>query len=310
MASKWSRTAAMAFLLCAGSLLSSACDFTSRTLDAAISERAKNSPTAEFLRRGPEPPSRPEELSIERAETDPSNELAGLRLRALKDAAQAYGSQHGYVRRSWEIHGILERKGRELSMAYDFRQVAEPAPSGTGYVVPPAVSLSLNLVRTNSAEIAFAADERYEIARRGQLAPMVPTWRDYLLFYPQSPVPLPESLKPVGDEEEILFRKWLELGWKAGIEQANAELEARLSKLRQDFEGMLRYKRLVERGNIEKLALESTGPASFADSRILRTGERTARIVAQAGFRIDDPKNSSGARESLSEETSMERTLK
>ena len=310
MGSKRQGIAAMALPTSACALLLAACNFASSPPDKAISEKPRNSLIAEYLRRGPEPPSGPEELSIQREETGPANEIEGLRRRALKHAAQTYGSQNGYVRRAWEIQGILERRGRELSRTYDFRLVARPAPSGAGYVIPPSVSLSVNLVRTETADIAVAADEQFEIAEKGRLAPMVPTWRDYLLFFPQTPASLPESLKPVGDGEEDFFRNWLELGWNAGIEQANAELEARLSRLRQDYEGMLLYRKLTDRGKIERLALESTGISSSAAAGILRTGERAAWISARARFRVGIPEYSPGAHASASGKLPKKHPLK
>ena len=274
--------------LLASMLLASACDFASRRIDEKPTDPKRSALASERLRRGPEPPASPEALLGERASIDSPKGVEGLRRKALREAAHAHGSQHGYARRAWEILGILEDKGRELSREYDFRLVARPAPSGTGYVVPPSVSLSVNLMRIRPNGVARAADEQYEIVEQGRLAPRVPTWRDYLLFYPQSPAALPASLEPMGDEEEVEFRKWIEQGWNAGTEQANSELEIRLSKLRRTYEGMLRFRKLADRGIVERLLLESTDPADSASPSMLRTGERAARIVAQAGFRADD----------------------
>ena len=276
-------------------LLTSACDLLSRQPDQKMPEKPGTALFAEKLRRGPEPPASPTEISFEQKEFDDSNNIEGLRWRALREAAHGVGSQHGYVRRAWEIQGILERSGKDLSRTYDFRHVAKPAPSGTGYVIPPSVSSSVNLNRTEPTGIAFAADEQFEIVEKGRLSPTVPTWRDFLLFYPGAPVTLPESLEPVGDDEEIQFRKWLELGWYAGIEQANAELETRLSKLRRTYEGMLLYRKLAKLGKINRPVIESTFLDNSANFEILRTGERTAQIVAEAAFRsVKDERPRSG----------------
>lgn len=208
-----------------------------------------------------------------------------IRDSAVQEAAQTYGSQHGYRKRALEILRLLERRSSELSAVYDFNRVAMPAPLRTGFVIPPVVARSFVAHEFEAGgQASSAADEYLEILRPGRLSPVVPTWRDYLLIDVDEPGLPPSSLMPSDSSEEKKFRSWFGEGWWAGKSQAEAEFAHRLRRLRRDYEGMLEYRRLIAAGLMSRLVIADADLGDVGTATTLRLGERSVRIISQSEF--------------------------
>ena len=214
--------------------------------------------------------------------------MSEIRRTALREAALKYGSQNGYWRRVWEILGVLEKRGSELSIVYDFNRVSAAAPKGAGHVIPPVVSHSVNAFQSGDNEsVVSVADEYLDIRKPGRITPVVPTWRGYLLPSFSAPDKPPKSLLPANDAERQRFKDSFEEGWQAGRLQADEEFARRVQRLRNDFEGMLQYRRLVALGMMNKLVLAD---ADFGVTNVdgtMRIGERTLQIVRYSEFQPD-----------------------
>ena len=238
------------------------------------------------LRVGPEPVASPDNVEI--ALHDPKKENRGIkRIRrdALLEAAQGYGSQMGYARRGWEIENLLQRRSLQLDQVFDFSRVVAEAPVQAGYVLPPVVSRSFNAFEGDAkGREASVADEYLTIIAPGEIRPVQPTWRDYLLFAPKPPEEPARSLFPGNEAERKLFRKWFRDGWAAGVELADAEIGSRLDRLRRNYEGMLQYRRLVSMGMMERMVLQDADFNVTGGGTEMRIGSRTVQIVSDAEF--------------------------
>ena len=211
-----------------------------------------------------------------------------FRRRALLEAARERGSRMGYARRGWEIGGLLERRSSQLDRAFDFSHVAAKAPGGTGYVIPPVVSRGTDAfegdVRRRKVSVV---DEYLTIASPGEIRPVRPTWRDYLLFEPARPDDPGSAPLPRSQAERTRFTEWFGEGWRAGADLADSEITSRLERLRRDYEGMLRYRRLVSRGMMDRMVLRDADFGVTGGGGEMRVGNRTVRIVSDAAFRAD-----------------------
>ena len=241
------------------------------------------------LRIGREPPASPAQVAI--AARSSASEKAGvtkIRSEALQEAAQSYGAQMGYARRSWEIEGRLEANSSSLSEVFDFNRIVSAAPVKAGVIVPPVVSRSFDAFVTDAdGREASVADEYLTIVRPGKIAPLAPTWRDYLLFTAPSPERPHETLMPDAGEELRLFRGWFEEGWKAGTTLADKEFETRIDRLKQDYSGMLQYRRLVAAGMMDRMVLADADFGVTEEDGVMRIGSSTVRIVSDANFQSD-----------------------
>lgn len=279
-------------LLAAATLALGAC--TPR-LDLARSSDLNPPPIGgeEDLRLGPPPPASPADVRIRTVSLDASDDGAVTRIRseALKEAAQGYGSQMGFARRSWEIGGRLQVRATGLSQVFDFDRVVSTAPVKAGVIVPPVVSRSFDAFVTDAAgREASVADEYLTIVRPGKIAPVAPTWRDYLLMSTASPEAPPRALMPMDGDEKSMFDDWFREGWSAGVDLADAEFEQRIDRLKRDYTGMLQYRRLVSQGMMDRMVLADADFGVTGENGIMRIGSRTVQIVSDAAFQTDPTK--------------------
>ncbi|MCW3782588.1 type IV secretion system DotC family protein [Defluviimonas salinarum] len=241
------------------------------------------------LRIGKAPPASADAIRIPVYNPDAKvGEVTRIRADALKEAAQSYGSQMGFARRSWEIAGRLEARSSDLSEVFDFNRLVSAAPVKAGVVVPPVVSRSFDAFVTDAeGREASVADEYLTIVRPGRIAPVAPTWRDYLVFTAGSPEEPARSLMPGHGEELDLFEGWFGEGWEAGVALADAEFDTRLDRLKQDYQGMLQYRRLVAQGMMDRMVLADADFGVTEEDGQMRIGSRTVQIVSDASFQSD-----------------------
>ena len=260
------------------------------------------------LRIGAPPPASPSEIKIKTYDPAAENgDVSKLRGDALREAAQSYGTQSGYARRSWEIAGRLQVRSSDLSQVFDFNRVVSVAPVKAGVVVPPVVSRSFDaFVTDDEGRKASVADEYLTIVRPGRLAPVAPTWRDYLIFTAATPEEPARSLMPSEPSELDKFRDWFDEGWAAGVAQADAEFNERVDRLKRDYAGMLQYRRLVAQGMMDRMVLADADFGVTKDGNEMRIGSRTVEIVSDASFQSNPTTwevRTVGARDALIVET-------
>ena len=213
------------------------------------------------------------------------------RLQAQRQAAMRHGSQAGYRHRAGELGEILGRHGGKLSAVFDFNRVVWPAPAGTGYLLPPVVQSSGPAFQSSDeGQMVSVADRYLEIFEPARIAPVVPSWRQYLLFWPPEPAHLPPALVPRSDAERKRVRDWIGAGWSAGAAQAEDEFARRMRRLQRHYEGMLEFRRLLALGMIDSVDTETARFGITGESGIMRIGDRTVQIANDPDFRRD-PKN-------------------
>lgn len=242
------------------------------------------------LRRGVEPPADPDKIRIATVnlKAGPEGGVTKIRGTALMEAAQSYGSQMGYARRAWEIAGRLETRSSQLSGVFDFGRVVSAAPVQAGVIVPPVASRSFDAFTVNAdGTEASVADEYLTIVKPGRIAPVAPTWRDYLIFAAPTPEDPPRSLQPTDANELKKFRDWFSQGWKAGVELADAEFSDRLARLQRDYGGMMQYRRLVALGMMDRMVLADADFGVTGGGNEMRIGSRTVQITSEASFRAE-----------------------
>ena len=240
------------------------------------------------LYNGVDPPASPDTAIFNLGQEGGTNEVSEIRDVALREAALKYGSQYGRWRRAWELLGVLEERESELSTVYDFNRVSTAAPRGAGHVIPPVVIRAHNAFNSRKdGSVVSVADEYLNIRKPGQISPVVPTWRSYLLSRASAPEAPARGLLPSSDAERERFRDSFDEGWDAGRRQADEEFAHRMQRLSQDFEGMLRYRRLVALGMMNKMVLADADFGVTENGDTMRIGERVVQIVRQSEFQPD-----------------------
>jgi len=173
-----------------------------------------------------------------------------IRLEALKEAALSYGARGGLANRTREISLELAGRASYLDRVYDFRRLLVSAPSGL-LIEPPIITESLNaLLIEEDGQTAAVSDAVYMINKNIKIVSAPRNWRTYLERTWGTVEPPPEILRPKDADERKVWRELTEKGWKEGRMQADEIFEQDIQQLGADFNGMVRYRKLLAQGMV------------------------------------------------------------
>jgi defect-in-organelle-trafficking protein DotC len=203
--------------------------------------------------RLPEPPTLREIQEIKGYVEKKSGKTAlpvDIRLEALKEAALSYGARGGLASRTKEIRAELDQRSSYLDRVYNFRSLLIAAPSGL-LIEPPIISEQLNaLLIEGDGQTAAVADSVYMISQNVRIVSAPREWRTYIERGWGVVEEPPEILRPKDAAERTLWRQLTEEGWIEGRTQADDVFEQDLNKLSADFNGMVRYRKLLAQGMV------------------------------------------------------------
>lgn len=284
-----SRIKTVTFVTLIGAMALSACSQTTSNPAALSPEEAALMPEViggkDNFRAGDEPPAHPGEVVISNRSTEGYDKIPEIRRKAVSEAAMTFGSRKGYERRNWEIAKILEDRGHILDQVFDFRLVVDQAPGGAGVVIPPIVSAGTRAFTVDAAGTeAAVADAYMTITKPGKIARTPPVWQQYLVMTPPEPKAPAKSLLPTNQNEVKLFQAKFNEGWAQGKALADDELDANLSRLQRDFNGMLQYRKLVANGMMDQLVLTNADFGVTTQDGEMRIGSRAVKITSEAAF--------------------------
>lgn len=216
------------------------------------------------------------------------DDLANKRHEAMREAALAVGAQNGYVSEMNKLRLKLNSEAKAMDQLWAFKDLMRLAAPGEKalYFLPPVIHESQDVTaHSDDNNRIKVSDKYYDILKKERLVTNPPDWREYLLI----DIPVDVS-KPVGallpktSEEQQLWSDWVSEGWEAGILQANAEMTARVRNLGSDFNGMVRYLRLVGERKITPSYVASQYRGKVDDGNSMHLQQRTFAITAPASF--------------------------
>ncbi len=209
------------------------------------------------------------------------SEVLGLQIRAdaLREAALSYGARGGLAHRTFEVQRRLAEFDTSLSKTFDFSRLLISVPSGL-LIEPPVVSEAQRAVIVNGGgQEAAVADRVYRINRAARIVTAGRNWHLYLERDWGRVDPPPSLLLPRDATERKLWRKWVDEGWNAGVDQAEETFEADLDRMANDFVGMSRYRELLAQGMISPpYALHEDHGVTGGGSE-MRVGDRGLTIT-------------------------------
>lgn len=218
------------------------------------------------------------------------------RLQSIQVGAASLGSQAGLAARSAQIQRALVGRAREFDRAFNFGALLlEPG------FLPPVVSEGRNSYNQPNDNEARASDWVFKIERPARIVSATPTWRTYLLGNSTPAVRPDNSVLPKTKEEKQLWDEWAQKGWDEGARLADQNFEANLSRLKQDFEGMVRFKTLYEQGLVSKprlaranLGVTGGGDEMAINDRIIRVTEKAALDANKGNWSAPVPRTTRG----------------
>ena len=232
-----------------------------------------------------EPPPTLEELRAKKLDSSFKQVGDGLpidiRREAVKEAALSYGARGGLAYRTYYIRQELEGYASQLDRIYDFRQLLIEAPSGL-LIEPPVVSEALDaMIIENDGQTAAVSDAIFNINRNARFTSTARSWRQYLEREWGEITNPPAILLPKTPDEVLVWRELVTKGWKEGFEQADDIFQQDLNRLNADFEGMVRYRKLLAYNMITPpyANLVNRGVTGGGDE--MRVGDRAVEITGK-----------------------------
>lgn len=202
-----------------------------------------------------------------------------IRKEALKEAALSYGARGGLAARSYEIRKELDTRATSLDKVFDFRQLLIAAPSGF-MIEPPIISESLNaLIIEGDGQSAAVSDAIYRINENVKIVSAPRNWRTYLERGWAAVEEPPEILRPKNDEERKLWRELVKQGWTEGYAQGSEVFEEDLNRLTADFDGMVRYRKLLAQGMVSAPFAQQVDRGVTGEKDTMRVGDRAVVIT-------------------------------
>lgn len=213
-----------------------------------------------------------------------------VRRRAMKDAAESLGAQEGYNYYVNKFVAEIERK-EDFMHHFDFRSLMTAATDDATemYVLPPVIEKleDAEAVNEEGTQLKLTG-EVYRILSNVRLVTAAPTWRDYLLPRGMSNTNTPpEDLLPKDRTERGKWKEWVNDGFDAGLEQGDREMRHRVSQLRTDFIGMIRYMNLVERNMAEEPKVAMQHIRTEGDGGELKVRSSVYEVTEGASLIVD-----------------------
>jgi defect in organelle trafficking protein DotC len=209
-----------------------------------------------------------------------------IRKEALKEAAFSLGARGGLAFRTYQIRNELRNYEGYMDNVFDFRQLLIPAPSGL-LIEPPIVSESDDALIIDPQGLKAAVSDRiYDVNRNARIVTAPRTWHTYLeRGWGDLELP-PDILRPKNKTERDEWRDNVIVGWKQGMTQADETFASDLNRLVADFNGMIRYRKLLALGQISApFALQTDrgitggGLDDNGNAKSLRIGDRAIQIT-------------------------------
>lgn len=202
--------------------------------------------------------------------------ISKIRIQALKETSLSIGAQGGLAMRSKQIDNLLEDNKKQLDRIFNFSGLMLD-----NNVLPPVLETSDASLTLASGDTINIADRTYRIVKQAHFVTAPPTWRDFLWLDYQKP-PLPDStLLPRSKQERDIWKKYVNIGWKKGITQANNIFMTNVASLKRDYAGMMLYRDLLSKHMVTEpfVATDNMGVTSNTEHTEMRINDKVLRIT-------------------------------
>lgn len=220
------------------------------------------------------------------AENDPKalNKSKGSKIRskAIEESALSIGAQSGLAYRAKDINTAMVKIERTLDLLYDFNALMLD-----NNVLPPVLQEGQETLNMPNSQALRLSDRTYRILSQARFVTTVPNWRQYLwLDYrlPEKPDP---SVLPKDDEERHIWQVNVAKGWQKGMQQADSIFATNQARLKQDFVGMILYRKLLAQNIVSPPYVSKVELGVTGDSNQINIDDRVLRISALPALKPD-----------------------
>jgi defect in organelle trafficking protein DotC len=201
--------------------------------------------------------------------------MSKIREMALKETALSLGAQSGLAWRAKYIDEQLTRQARNLDTIYDFNALILEHN-----VLPPVLLEGRNTLNLADTQTIRVSDRVYKVSKQAHFVTTPPNWRQYLWMDYQKPAYPNVTLLPTNKDEREVWIYYIDKGWNNGVEQANTILEESLARIKEDFNGMILYRKLLAMNMVSPPYVSHTDLGVTGDGAEIHIDDRVLRITA------------------------------
>jgi len=147
-------------------------------------------------------------------------------------------------------------------------------------VLPPVLIEGRNTLSLGGTDTIRIADRTYQILSQAKFVTAAPTWREYLWLSYKPPEAPDRTLLPRNREERLVWKTFIEEGWRAGIQQAELIFKENVARLKRDYEGMIRYRTLLAQNMVSPPFVAQLDMGITGGGSDLTVNDRVLRITA------------------------------
>lgn len=214
-----------------------------------------------------------------------SSKISNIRLQALREGATTLGARGALAWRAEHINTALQQEIPYLDHIFDFNQLLL-----NQNVLPPVIVESQGNLTLDNNDALRTANKTYQIVAKARFVTAPPTWRTYLWMYYKKPGLPEKSLLPTNSAEADVWDEYLKQGWKEGLKQANDIFSANLSRLKRDYLGMVRYRKMVAAGIISAPTISKAELGITGDENQMRINDAITRITSHSVLELNSSK--------------------
>ena len=214
-----------------------------------------------------------------------AQKVGSMRLSAIRETATHLGASGALAYRSVQINCALNKEAYYLDHTFNFNRILLPH-----HVLPPVIVEANNSLKLSDPTTIRGDQKTYRIIKPARFITTPPTWRDYLFMnYPKPTLP-DNSLLPTNKTEAIAWNTFLKQGWKQGTEQANEIFQENMDRLKQDYKGMITFRKLLSEHMVSAPYVSHAKIGITGNATELRIDDQITRIVSPAQLQPDSKK--------------------
>lgn len=208
--------------------------------------------------------------------------IGPLRAQSIRDTALSVGARGGLAWRAQQINCSLLQNERLLHRVFNFNAMLLDKN-----VLPPVLLEGRNTLTLGGTDTIRCADRTFIILQQAKFVTAPPIWRDYLWLSYATPETPDRSLLPRTREERLIWRKFIDEGWREGIQQAELIFKENLGRLKRDYEGMIRYRTLLAQNMVSPPFVAELDMGVTGGCAGMTVNDKVLRITAFPCLQVD-----------------------
>ncbi len=242
----------------------------------------------------------------ERRETQASQ--SKIREMALRETALSLGAQAALAARAKSIDDQLVKQTRHLDAIFDFNSLIL-----NNNILPPVLLQGNNSLNLADSQTIRISNRTYKLVKQARFITTPPNWRQYLWLDYQKPETPHVTMLPNSKEEREVWCYYTEKGWQNGIDQADIILAENVARIKEDFTGMILYRKLLAMNMVSPPYVSQLDLGVTGDGDELHIDDQVLRITALPALNVNSNEWRAAVakdEKSLEDFTQMEQRIK